>query len=313
MKLNVIIPSYNEEGNIEILHESLTNTLKDIDYKLIFINDGSKDKTIKKLKIIYEKDKEHVQIINFSRNFGKDAAIYAGLTHTNAEFSAIIDADLQQNPNILLQMIKFLEDNPSYDQVAMINDRKKNENFLIRFLKNSFYKLMNSISDIKFVNGASDFRMFRKHVVEAINSLKENNRFSKGIFEWTGFNTKYISYNPEKRHSGKTKFSTTKSFKYAWEGIVNFSIKPLKIATFIGSVISIGAFIYIIYIIGSTIITGADVPGYPSIISSLLFLGGLQLLATGIVGEYIAKMYLETKKRPIYIAKEKLGFDEDLL
>lgn len=313
MKLNIIIPSYNEEGNIELLHEKITSVLKDIDYKLIFINDGSLDKTINKLKNVYIKDKKHVQIINFSRNFGKDAAIYAGLTHCNAQYNAIIDADLQQNPSILLQMMKFLDDNLEFDQVAMINNRKHNENFLMRFLKTSFYKLMNVISDIKFVNGASDFRMFRKNVVDAINSLKESNRFSKGIFEWTGFNTKYIPYSPEKRYSGKTNFSMSKSFKYAWEGIVNFSIKPLKIATFIGFIISLGAFIYIIYIIISTIITGADVPGYPSLISFILFLGGLQLFATGIVGEYIARVYLETKKRPVYIAKEKIGFDEDLL
>lgn len=311
MKLNVIIPCYNEAGNIELMHEKLTECLKDIKYELIFINDGSKDETENIIKKIYIKDKKHVRFINFSRNFGKDAAMYAGLTHANAEYTVIVDGDLQQNPSYLLKMLNFLEENPDYDQVAMINTKRSNESALARFLKGGFYKFINMISDTKFKNGVSDFRMFRKEMVNAIISLTENNRFSKGIFSWVGFKTKYMPYNVEERHAGKSNFNITKSFKYAWDGIVNFSNKPLRIATVIGSLTSIGAFIYLIIIIIKTLIKGIDVPGYASIISLILLFGGLNLLAIGILGEYIAKMHIEIKKRPIYIAKYTLGFDED--
>ncbi len=311
MKLNVIIPCYNEEGNINPLYEKLAETLKEIKYELIFINDGSKDKTEEKIKEIYAKDKKHVRFINFSRNFGKDAAMYAGLKYAKAEYSVIIDGDLQQNPNYLLEMMKFLDENPEYDQVAMINKKRSNESALAKMLKNCFYAFINSISDTKFKNGVSDFRMFRTEMVKAIVSLEENNRFSKGIFSWVGFKTKYLPYNVENRLSGKSNFNLLKSFKYAWDGIVNFSIKPLRIATVIGALTSAGSFIYLLVLIIKTLIKGIDVPGYASLLSLILLFGGLNLLAIGILGEYIAKMYVEIKRRPIYIAKYTLGFDED--
>lgn len=311
MKLNVIIPCYNEEGNISPLYEKLVETLKEIKYELIFVNDGSKDKTEEKIKEIYVKDKKHVRFINFSRNFGKDAAMYAGLKYAKAEYSVIIDGDLQQNPNYLLEMMKFLDENPEYDQVAMINKKRSNESSLAKILKNCFYAFINSISDTKFKNGVSDFRMFRTEMVKAIVSLEENNRFSKGIFSWVGFKTKYLPYNVENRHSGKSNFNLLKSFKYAWDGIVNFSIKPLRIATVIGALTSAGSFIYLLVLIIKTLIKGIDVPGYASLLSLILLFGGLNLLAIGILGEYIAKMYVEIKRRPIYIAKYTLGFDED--
>lgn len=311
MKLNVIIPCYNEEGNISPLYEKLAETLKEIKYELIFVNDGSKDKTEEKIKEIYVKDKKHVRFINFSRNFGKDAAMYAGLKYAKAEYSVIIDGDLQQNPNYLLEMMKFLDENPEYDQVAMINKKRSNESALAKMLKNCFYAFINSISDTKFKNGVSDFRMFRTEMVKAIVSLEENNRFSKGIFSWVGFKTKYLPYNVENRLSGKSNFNLLKSFKYAWDGIVNFSIKPLRIATVIGALTSAGSFIYLLVLIIKTLIKGIDVPGYASLLSLILLFGGLNLLAIGILGEYIAKMYVEIKRRPIYIAKYTLGFDED--
>lgn len=313
MKLNVIIPCYNEDGNILIFHEKISEVLKEIKYRLIFINDGSSDKTEEKLVSLYNKDKNHIRIINFSRNFGKEAAMYAGLIHSNAEYTCILDADLQHNPNYLLKMIDILDNNPEYDQVCMINKKRTNEIFLAKILKKLFYKIINKISDTEFKTGASDFRMFRKNVVEAINSLKENNRFSKGIFSWVGFNTKYIPYSVEKRYSGKSKFNIIKSFKYAWHGILNFSIQPLKLATRIGTIISSCSFIYLIYIFIDTLITGSKVPGYPSLICIILLLGGLNLLAIGILGEYISKMYLEVKNRPIYVAKNKIGFDDEIL
>lgn len=313
MKLNVIIPVFNEEGNIKLLHKKLSEALIEIDYELVFVNDGSADNTIERLKDIYNEDQKHVRVINFSRNFGKDAAMYAGLSHANAEYSVIIDGDCQQNPKYILQMLKYLEQNKDIDQVAMVNQARKKESFLNKFLKKSFYKFMNIISDTKFVIGASDFRMFRENVVSGIISLGENNRFSKGIFSWVGFNTYYMEYEVEERNSGKTNFNLFKQFKYAFNGIINFSVKPLRIATVIGFISSFGAFIYLIIILIETLITGIAVPGYASLISIMLFLGGMQLIAIGILGEYVSKTYLETKKRPVYVAKNKLGFNEDIL
>ncbi|NLL01524.1 MAG: glycosyltransferase family 2 protein [Mollicutes bacterium] len=311
MKLNVIIPCHNEEGNIKILHQKLTETLNDIDYVLIFINDGSKDKTYDKLKEIYEEDKNHVKVINFSRNFGKDAAMYAGLSYAKAKYTAIIDGDCQQNPKYLLEMMKYLEENDDVDQVAMVNKTRNKEKFINKILKGCFYSFINLISDTKFVKGASDFRMFKEHVTKAIVSLNENNRFSKGIFSWVGFNTHYLEYKVENRNSGKSNFNVTNQFKYAFNGIINFSVKPLRIATYIGLISSIGSFIYLIITLIQTLIMGIDVPGYPSLICAILFLGGMQLIAIGILGEYVSKTYLETKKRPVYITKNKLGFNDD--
>ena len=313
MKLNIIIPVYNEEGNILLLYKKINEVLSDLKYSIIFVNDGSIDKTYEMLRDVYEIDSNHVKVINFSRNFGKDAAIYAGLSYSNAEYTVIVDGDLQQNPKYLLEMLDFLENNPEYDQVAMVNEERKKENFMVKFLKNSFYNFINILSETNFHKGASDFRMFRKNVVKAILSLGENNRFSKGIFSWVGFNTKYMTYEVEERHSGKSNFNVRKSFKYAWEGILNFSVKPLKLATVIGLLCALFAFVYFIVLLIKTLIVGNNVPGYPSLMCLILFLGGLNLTAIGIVGEYISKMYLEIKKRPIYVAKNTLGFDDDIL
>lgn len=313
MKLNVVIPCYNEEGNVALMHNALTDALREVKYELIFVNDGSKDKTYEMLRDIYEEDKKHVRVINFSRNFGKDAAIYAGLAHSNAKYTVVVDADLQQNPKYILQMMDILDKDDNIDIVAMVNKDRKKENGFVRFLKNSFYNFINLMSDTKFRKGASDFRMFRRGVVESILSLGENNRFSKGIFSWVGYNTRYLSYEVEDRHSGKSSFNIRSSFKYAWNGIVNFSVKPLKIATVLGIIFSAFAFIYLLIVLIKTLITGGDVPGYPSLICVILLLGGLNLMAVGILGEYISTMYLEIKKRPIYVARNKLGFDEDVL
>ncbi|MDD2505056.1 MAG: glycosyltransferase, partial [Bacilli bacterium] len=197
------------------------------------------------------------------------------------------------------------------DQIAMVNKTRNKENLITKILKSSFYSFINSISDTKFVKGASDFRMFRKAIVESIVSLGENNRFSKGIFSWVGFNTHYMEYEVEERNSGKTNFNLLGQFKYAFNGIVNFSIKPLRIATILGFITSIIAFIYLLVILIETFITGIAVPGYASLICIILFLGGVQLIAIGILGEYVSKTYLETKKRPVYICKNRLGFNDD--
>lgn len=313
MKLNVIVPVYNEEGNVLLLHEKLTEVLNHINYEIIFINDGSKDSTLIKLKEIYKSNPENVKVIDFSRNFGKDAAIDAGLQHSDSEYTVIIDGDCQQNPKYLIDMMEFLDKNKEYDQIAMVNKTREKEGFITKSLKSLFYSLINKISDTPFVKGASDFRMFRNYVVDAVNQLGETNRFSKGIFSWIGFNTYYMDYIVEKRNSGKSAFNITNQFKYAFSGIVNFSVKPLRIATITGFLFALGSFIYLLFTLIQTLITGISVPGYASLISVMLFLGGLQLIATGILGEYIAKTYLETKKRPISVIKEKMGFNEDIL
>ena len=310
MKLSVIIPCKNEEQNVIDIHESIAKVLKDISYELIFIDDGSTDATLKNLKYLYSKDKLHVKVISLSRNFKKEAAMYAGLSKATGAYTCIVDADLQQNPKYILEMYKYLEKNQEYDQVAMVMDRKKIDNKIKRLFKKLFYKIITKLSDVEFVDGASDFRMFKNNVKEAIISLTESNRFSKGIFSWIGFNTKYLPYKVEKRKKGETKFTYKESFKYAFEGIVSFSTKPLRIAMVIGVICSLLAFIYFIITIIQTFIFGIDVPGYASLLCMILFLGGTQLITIGILGEYLGKTYIESKRRPIYISREEIGFDK---
>ena len=308
MKLSVIIPCMNEENNVVELYSKLSVTLKSVPHELLFIDDGSTDKTLSKLKDIYSSDKKHVRVISFSRNFKKEAAIYAGIIRSTGDFTCIIDGDLQQNPNYLIEMLNFLKDNPDYDQVAMVMSKRNNGNIITRIGGKIFYRLIDIISDIHFVSGASDFRMFNNNVKNAIISLTENNRFSKGIFSWVGFKTKYMEYKVEKRKSGKSKFNFKANFSYAIEGILGFSTKPLRIATYLGLITSFIAFIYLIQILIQTLIMGIDAPGYASMMIVILLMGGIQLITIGILGEYLAKNYMETKKRPIYIAKEEIGF-----
>ncbi len=308
MKLSVIIPCKNEENNVTFIAEKLSMNLKDIKYELIFIDDGSTDSTLSNLKKLNSKDPLHIKIISFSRNFKKEAAMYDGLLKSSGEYTCIIDGDLQQNPEYLMQMIDFLDKNNEYDQVAMVLNKRK-DNIIFRMFKGLFYKMINFISDIKFVNGASDFRMFRLNVKDAILQLTESNRFSKGIFSWIGFNTKYLPYKVEARNSGKSKFSFRQSMTYAMDGILGFSSKPLRVATYLGVITSIIAFIYFIYLVIKTLAFGIDVPGYSSTLCIILLLGGIQLITIGILGEYLSKTYLETKRRPIFITKEEIGFD----
>lgn len=310
MKISIIIPAYNEEGNIIELNKKLNNTLKELDYELIYINDGSTDNTLDKIKKISTSD--NIKYISFSKNFGKDAAIYAGLKYSNGDYICIIDSDLQQNPKYIISMYDYLNKHESTDQIAMVMKNRDNETFFNRISKKIFYKLINKLSDIKMVDGASDFRMFRKNVKDAILLLSEKNRFTKGIFSWIGFNTEYMYYKVEKRFSGSSKFTTKEQLKYALTGITNYSIKPLHISTIIGSITSLLALIYIIITVFQVLIFGKDVPGYASLLVITLFLGGLQLIFIGIIGSYIGKTYLETKNRPIYIEKETKGFNEIL-
>lgn len=311
MLLSILIPSYNEEGNINELNKKLIESLKNIDYEIIYINDGSKDKTLDKIKTV-SKSNENIKYISFSKNFGKDAAIYAGLKRSNGTYTCILDADLQQNPKYIISMLDYLKKHPETDQIAMVMKNRNKENIFNRIMKKNFYRLINKLSDTKLVDGASDFRMFNNSVKDAILSLTEKNRFTKGMFSWIGFNTKYMYYNVEDRFSGKTKFDTKSSIKYALTGITNYSIKPLYLSTFIGAITSSLSLLYILVIIFKTLILGKDTPGYASLIVISLFMGGLQLLFIGILGTYLGKTYIETKQRPMYIEKETKGFDEIL-
>lgn len=311
MLLSILIPSYNEEGNINELNKKLIESLKNIDYEIIYINDGSKDKTLDKIKTA-SKSNENIKYISFSKNFGKDAAIYAGLKRSNGTYTCILDADLQQNPKYIISMLDYLKKHPETDQIAMVMKNRNKENIFNRIMKKNFYRLINKLSDTKLVDGASDFRMFNNSVKGAILSLTEKNRFTKGMFSWIGFNTEYMYYNVEDRFSGKTKFDTKSSIKYALTGITNYSIKPLYLSTFIGAITSSLSLLYILVIIFKTLILGKDTPGYASLIVISLFMGGLQLLFIGILGTYLGKTYIETKQRPMYIEKETKGFDEIL-
>lgn len=311
MKLSIVIPCYNEEKNVGIIYDTIVKLFynKKISYEMIFINDGSKDDTIGELKKLIDKNDSVTKIVNFSRNFGKEAAMYAGLKESIGDYVVIIDADMQQNPSLVLKMLGILENDKDYDSVAAYQETRK-EGKILTFFKKTFYKLINKISEVEFVNGASDFRMFRRNMVDAILSMQEYYRFSKGIFSWVGFNTYYMPYQVSERANGTSKWSFWKLFKYAVDGIVSFTTTPLRIATILGLIISFGSFIYFLIVIIQTFICGIDVPGYASLIGIALLLGGIQLLSLGIIGEYLARTYIENKKRPIYIAKEVISNDK---
>ena len=305
MKLSLVVPCYNEEENVELFFNEVVKSFKKVKFKyeIIFINDGSKDKTIDKLKELSKTSKENIKVINFSRNFGKEAGMYAGLKEATGDYVSIIDADLQQKPSLVLEMLDILEKNLEYDSVAAYQE-KRNDPFFKRIFSNLFYKLINKISDVEFVPGASDFRLLKRNMVNAILEMSEYYRFSKGIFSFVGFNTYYLPYVADKRARGESKWSFWVLFKYAIEGIVAFTTTPLRIATFLGIIISGISFIYLIILVTQTLLLGIDVPGYASTLSAVLLLGGIQLFALGIIGEYLGRTYVETKRRPIYIAKE---------
>lgn len=306
MKLSFVIPCYNEESNVNLIHDEIAKIFLPLyKYEIIFVNDGSSDNTLKSLKEILKNSKTKIKVINFSRNFGKEAAIYAGLKEAKGDYISLIDADMQQDPKYVMEMVSFLDKNEEYDSVAMYQDKRK-EGKVLTFFKKSFYKLINKISDTKFQSNASDFRTFRKNVIKSVLELKEYYRFSKGIFSWVGYNTYYMPYTVKERATGTTKWSFKKLFKYALDGIISFTTAPLKMATYIGLISSFASIVYLVFVIIQKLAWGIDIPGYATIITLILFLGGMQLFSLGIIGEYIGRNYIETKNRPIYIAKEIL-------
>ncbi len=304
MKLSLVCPCYNEEKNVGAFLAACNAALDGrIDsYEIVFVNDGSKDNTWAELKKLCAESETNIKIVNFSRNFGKEAAMFAGLGKAEGEYVTIIDADLQQRPEIAIDMVEFLDNNPDYDCVAAYQ-AERNEGAVLSFFKKCFYKLINKMCEIDFKQGASDFRTFRREVVDAILSVREYHRFSKGIFSWVGFNTHYIPYVAEERNAGKTSWSFFKLFKYALDGIVAYTTAPLRLSSVVGILMSVFAAIYMIVVVIQKLTMGIAIPGYPTIIVLILFIGGLQLTSLGIMGEYISRIYIEGKRRPICIIK----------
>lgn len=303
-KLSLIVPCYNEEQNVEAFYARCQEVFPTDQYEVVFVNDGSKDGTYKKLQKLHE-EHDNILVVNFSRNFGKESAIYAGLHYASGSYISIIDADLQQDPEIVRNMVNILEEKPDIDVVAAYQ-AQRHEGKLMSWCKDRFYKFINRLSEVDLRENASDFRTFRASVQKALLDMPEYFRFSKGLFSWVGFETEYIPYEAAERFAGTTKWSFTKLLKYAMEGIISFSTLPLQLATFFGAIVSAIAIIYGIVIIAQTLITSIDVPGYATTIVVVLFLGGVQLLVMGILGEYLAKTYIQGKHRPVYIAKNVL-------
>ncbi len=305
MKLSLICPCYNEEENVQNFFKACTSAFENKieSYEFIFINDGSKDNTWAELYKLYNSESSNIKLINFSRNFGKESAMYAGFQKAEGEYTVIIDTDLQQPPEKVIEMVEFLDNNPDYNCVSAYQ-QKRSESKILSSCKSAFYKIINKICEINFRSGASDFRTFRQNVKDAVLSLGENHRFLKGIFSWVGFNTFYIPYSAEESAAGKTSWSFRKLCKYALSGNVSFSTFPLKTATFVGCTFSVLSLIYMIVVILQKLIFDIAIPGYSTIIVLILLIGGIQLLSLYILGEYISLIYIQGKKRPICIIKE---------
>ena len=304
-KISIVVPCYNEQEVLPLFYEELNKVIKEIEHvelELILVNDGSKDNTLKVFKEIASQD-ERVKYISFSKNFGKESAMFAGLETATGDYIAIMDADLQDPPKLLIMMYDILE-NSDYDCVGTRRVTRKGEPKIRSFFAKIFYKLMRKISNMDIVDGARDFRLMTKQMKDAIISMQEYNRFSKGIFTWVGFKTKWLEYENIERAAGKTKWSFWKLFIYSLNGITAFSTFPLVIAGVLGMLFCLLAFIMILVIIFKTLFFGDPVSGWPSTICVILFVGGVQLFCTGIIGQYISKTYLEVKNRPIYIVKE---------
>jgi glycosyltransferase involved in cell wall biosynthesis len=298
--LDIIVLCYNEEEMIPLFYDESEKALRplNIPYRYIFVDDGSTDNTLKIIKKLANSC-GYVNYVSFSRNFGKEAGIYAGLKSSSGDCVCIMDADLQDPPSLIPDMISILDEN-HYDCVATRRVSRKGEPAIRSFLSKNFYKFFNKFSDIDLVDGVRDFRMMRRPMVDAILELSEYNRFSKGIFSWVGFETKYLEYENIERAKGETNWSLFSLFKYSLEGILSFSTAFLNISTILGVVFSIMSFVFIIIIIVRTLLFGDSVSGWPSTISIILLIGGVQLLCIGMLGQYLAKMYMETKQRPIY-------------
>ena len=305
-KVSIVVPCYNEEESLPLFYEEMRKVTRNMEskatFEFVFVNDGSADKTLDILRKFARMD-ERVRYISFSRNFGKEAAIFAGLEASCGDYVTTMDADLQDPPSLLDEMFDTLESG-EYDCCATKSTNRKGYSFLRKVFTKWFYKIIGKMSKTEMVPGARDFRLMTRQMVNAILSMKEYNRYSKGIFSFVGFNTKWIEFNIEDRQAGKSKFNFWKLFTYAIEGIVAFSTAPLIFAALVGVIFCLIALVLIVVIVIKTLVWGDPVSGWPSMACIMFLVGGLQLLCTGIIGEYLAKTYLETKNRPIYIVKE---------
>ena len=303
--ISVIVPCFNEQESLPFFYEEINKVsiqMNALSFEFIFVDDGSKDNTLSVIKEYASKD-ERVKYISFSRNFGKEAAIYAGFEDCIGDYAVLMDADLQDPPSLLPEMYKAIKEE-GYDSAATRRVTRKGEPPIRSFFARMFYKIINRISDADIVDGARDYRLMTRAMVDTIISMSEYNRFSKGIFGWIGFNTKWIEYENVERVAGETKWSFWKLFKYSLEGITAFSVEPLQIASVFGMFFSMIALIMIIVIIVRTLVFGDPTSGWPSLVCIIMLIGGIQLLCIGILGQYLSKTYLETKHRPIYVTKD---------
>ena len=306
--ISIIVPSYNEEKSIPFFYEAICEEREkfkkiDVELEMIFVDDGSKDRTLEVVKELRGRD-EQVHYISFSRNFGKEAGIYAGLEHATGDYLVLMDADLQDPPSYLMEMYQAIKEE-GYDSVATRRVDRKGEPVIRSFFARQFYKLMNKMSNTEIVDGARDYRLMTRQMADAILSMKEYNRFTKGIYGWVGFRTKWLEYQNVERVAGETKWSFWKLFKYSLEGIMAFSTAPLALASWAGVLMCVIAAIAIVFIVVRALMFGDPTSGWPSLACIIIFIGGLQLFCIGVLGQYLAKTYLETKERPIYICKEK--------
>lgn len=312
MKLSLVVPCYNEAENVALFQEAVMGAFENCgyDYEIVFVNDGSRDATLHNLKKLHAAQKCPVKVVSFSRNFGKEAGIYAGLQHASGEYTALIDADLQQRPEIVRDMVNILEEHPEYDVVAAYQDRRS-EGKVLSFFKKSFYSIINMLSKVTLQPDASDFRTFRRSVRDSILELGEYHRFSKGIFAWVGYDTCFIPYTACERVAGTTKWSFWKLLNYAIEGIIGYSTAPLRLATVLGTITGISAILYLFCVIFEKLYWGIDVPGYATLIALILIFSCIQLFCIGIIGEYVGRTFEQSKDRPVYVAKEVLSYEEE--
>ncbi len=304
-KITVIVPCYNEEEALHYYYEEMSRVMtlmNNYDFELLFVNDGSKDQTLQVIKELSEKD-QRVRYVSFSRNFGKEAAMFAGFENSTGDYVCLMDADLQDPPKLLPEMVKAIEEE-GYDSAATRRVTRQGEPPIRSFFARMFYKMMNKISDTELMDGARDYRLMTRQFVDSLLEMKEYNRFSKGLFGWLGYKTKWIEFENVERIAGETKWSFWKLFIYALDGIVAFSTAPLAIASVIGMLMLFVAFFFIIFIIVRTLLFGDPVSGWPSLVCIITLIGGIQIFCVGILGQYLSKVYLETKSRPIYIIKE---------
>lgn len=306
--LSVIVPCFNEEENVRDFYDELCKNTdffreKEIEFELLYVDDGSRDKTVAEVKKLHAED-ARVRLVSFSRNFGKEAAIYAGLQKCKGDLAVLMDADLQDPPSLLPEMYAYIEQ--GYDSVATRRVTRKGEPVIRSFFARMFYRLMNKISRTEIVDGARDYRLMTRQVVDAILSMSEYNRFTKGIFGWVGYETKWLEYENVERRKGETKWSFWKLFVYSLEGIIAFSTVPLTIASVMGVLFCLVAFVIIVVTIVRKLLFGDPTSGWPSLVCIIMMVSGVQLFCLGILGQYLSKTYMEVKRRPIYLVKEEI-------